>query len=68
MTEIEIRRFEQADDTRQFEHGSFEVVTIGGVTIGRASYEPGWIWSEHIGKPAGGSSASPLSRRCHRGG
>ena len=53
MAGIEIRRFEQADETRKFEHGSFEVVTIGGVTIGRASYEPGWIWSEHVGKPAG---------------
>ena len=42
-----------ADETRTFEHGSFELVTIGGVTIGRASYEPGWIWSEHVGKPVG---------------
>jgi hypothetical protein len=40
VTGIEIRRFEQADETRTFEHGSFELVTIGGVTIGRASYEP----------------------------
>ena len=53
MTGIETRRFEQADETRTFEHGSFELVTIGGVTIGRASYEPGWVWSEHVGKPAG---------------
>jgi len=53
VTGIEIRRFEQADETRTFEHGSFELVTIGGVTIGRASYEPGWIWSEHVGRPAG---------------
>lgn len=51
MAGIEIRRFEQADETRAFEQGSFELVTIGGVTIGRASYEPGWIWSEHVGKP-----------------
>jgi len=53
VTGIEIRRFEQADETRTFEHGSFELVTIGGVTIGRASNEPGWIWSQHVGKPAG---------------
>ena len=36
MTGIEIRRFEQADETRTFEHGSFELVTIGGVTIGQS--------------------------------
>jgi quercetin dioxygenase-like cupin family protein len=53
MTGIEIRRFEQADETRTFEHGSFELVTIEGATVGRASYEPGWVWSEHVGKPAG---------------
>lgn len=53
MAGIEIRRFEQADDSRTFEHGSFDEVTLGGVTIGRASYEPGWIWSEHVGKPTG---------------
>ena len=53
MTGIEIRRFEQSDERRAFEHGSFDLVTIGGVTIGRASYEPGWVWSEHVGKPAG---------------
>ena len=52
MAGIEIRRFERADESRTFEHGSFDVVTLGGVTIGRASYGPGWIWSEHVGKPA----------------
>jgi len=53
MAGIEIRRFEQADETRTFEHGAFELATIGGVTIGRASYEPGWVWSAHVGKPTG---------------
>ena len=53
MTDIEIRRFEEADERREFDKGSFELVSLGGVTAGRASYEPGWVWSEHIGKPAG---------------
>jgi hypothetical protein len=53
MADVEIRRFEHGDETRTFEHGSFELVTIGGVTIGRASYEPGWIWSEHVGNASG---------------
>lgn len=48
MNGIEIRRFEQADDSRAFEKGRFDLVTIGGVTIGRASYEPGWRWSVHV--------------------
>jgi quercetin dioxygenase-like cupin family protein len=52
MAGIEIRRFEDGDERREFEHGSFELVSLGGVTVGRASYEPGWIWSEHVGRPA----------------
>jgi quercetin dioxygenase-like cupin family protein len=53
MADVETRRFEQGDETRTFEHGSFELVTIGGVTVGRANYEPGWTWSKHVGKATG---------------
>jgi hypothetical protein len=34
MADVEIRTFEQDDENRTFEHSSFELVTIGGVTIG----------------------------------
>ena len=37
-----IKRFEQPDEVRTFEKGKFETVKIGSMTIGRASYEPGW--------------------------
>ena len=47
--ELDIRRFEAADEVRTFEHGTFELVQIGGMTVGRASYEPGWKWSVHVG-------------------
>jgi len=53
MGDIEIRRFESGDEIRMFEHGTFELVTLGGVTVGRASYEPGWVWSEHVGAATG---------------
>jgi hypothetical protein len=53
MTDFVIRQFEKADETRAFEHGSFELVSLGGLTVGRASYQPGWVWSEHVGKPNG---------------
>jgi hypothetical protein len=59
MTGIEIRRFAEPDESRSFELGSFEVVTVGGTTVGRASYEPGWVWSEHVGK-ASGESMCPV--------
>jgi quercetin dioxygenase-like cupin family protein len=51
-----LKRFEQPDETRTFPKGKFEIVRIGGMTLGRATYEPGWRWSEHVGKGAGASS------------
>ena len=48
-----LKRFEEPDEIRQMEKGKFELVTIGGITIGRATYEPGWKWSEHVGKALG---------------
>lgn len=53
---IDIRRFDRPDETRTFEKGCYDVVTVGGVTVGRASYEPGWKWSQHVGPMAGTKS------------
>ena len=50
MDRLEIKRFEEAEEVRRFEHGVFELVQIGGMTVGRARYEPGWKWSEHVGE------------------
>jgi quercetin dioxygenase-like cupin family protein len=51
--EVILRRFESPDETRVMEKGKFEVVRIGGLTVGRATYEPGWRWSEHVGPTVG---------------
>ncbi|HJS81148.1 MAG TPA: cupin domain-containing protein [Vitreimonas sp.] len=51
--DVILKRFETPDETRVFEKGRFDLVTLGGMTIGRASYEPGWKWSEHVGKATG---------------
>ena len=40
------------------EKGRFDLVRLGGMTIGRATYEPGWKWSEHVGPSVGAT-------RCH---
>ena len=52
MYEIILKRFETPDEVRKFEKGKFEIVHLGGMTIGRATYEPGWKWSTHVGKGA----------------
>lgn len=44
-----LKRFEDPDEVRHMDKGTFELVHIGGLTIGRATYEPGWKWSEHVG-------------------
>jgi quercetin dioxygenase-like cupin family protein len=48
-----IKRFEIPDEVRVFEKGRFELIGIGGMTIGRATYEPGWKWSIHVSPVVG---------------
>jgi hypothetical protein len=49
VDEFLLRRFEEPDEVREFAHGRFELVHVGGMTLGRATYQPGWRWSEHVG-------------------
>ena len=56
--DVILRRFESPDETRTLIKGKFEIVTLGGMTIGRATYEPGWKWSEHIGPTVGTTRCS----------
>ena len=51
--DVILKRFDKPDEVRHFEKGKFEIVHIGGVTIGRATYAPGWKWSEHVGRSLG---------------
>lgn len=53
MLDVIIKRFEQPDEVREMVKGRFEIVRLAGLTIGRASYEPGWRWSEHVGPTVG---------------
>ena len=53
--DILLKRFERPDEVRRFEKGRFEIVRIGGLTIGRATYDPGWRWSLHVGPSVGAS-------------
>jgi quercetin dioxygenase-like cupin family protein len=48
-----LKRFDQPDEARPLIKGKFEIVRLGGMTIGRATYEPGWKWSEHVGPQVG---------------
>ncbi len=50
-----LERFKSPSEVREMIKGRFEVTDIEGMTVGRATYEPGWKWSEHVG-PALGQS------------
>ena len=56
LYDVILKRFEQPDEVRTFEKGRFELVRIHGMTIGRATYEPGWKWSVHVGASLGAKS------------
>ena len=53
MDDVILKQFEAPDEVRQMSKGRFEIVRIGGVTIGRATYEPGWKWSVDVGPSVG---------------
>jgi len=53
-----LKRFEEPDEVRELDHGRFEVVRLGGMTIGRATYQPGWRWSTHVGPAVGAQRCS----------
>lgn len=60
MTDLAVmlKRFDSPDEVREMLKGRFEIVNIGGMTIGRATYEPGWKWSEHVGPGVGSALCS----------
>jgi quercetin dioxygenase-like cupin family protein len=58
MNDVILKRFEHPDEIRTMAKGKFEIVRLGGLTIGRATYEPGWKWSLHVGPAMGASRCS----------
>ncbi len=51
-----LKSFDSPDEVRVMQKGRFELVHM---TIGRATYEPGWKWSEHVG-PSVGATRCPV--------
>lgn len=48
MPSLEVKNLGKPDETRKFEKGMVELVSMGGATVGRLRLEPGWRWSTHI--------------------
>ena len=57
MAGLERKRFDSPDDSRSFQgNGGVEIVNIGDGVVGRATFEPGWKWSDHV-KPIAGTDS-----------
>tara|TARA_B100001758_G_C18415976_1_gene619713 strand:- start:6177 stop:6569 length:393 start_codon:yes stop_codon:yes gene_type:complete len=48
MMDLIIKRFSNPDEVRVFKKGKFELLALPGMTIGKATYSPGWKWSEDV--------------------
>jgi quercetin dioxygenase-like cupin family protein len=59
LIDLQLLNLAAPDEVRTFEKGRFELYRIGPLTIGRATYEPGWRWSEHVG-PGSGAASCPV--------
>ena len=48
MEKAELKTFGKPDEVREFPQGKLELIKIGGATIGRAVFQPGWKWSTSV--------------------
>ena len=48
MDDLILKQFDKPDEVRNFEKGKFEIVQMPTMTIGRATYKPGWKWSKDV--------------------
>ena len=58
MKGMTIKRFDQPDKIVEFEKGRLHVVELGGMVVGRAEYEPGWLWSRDVAGEEGNALCS----------
>jgi quercetin dioxygenase-like cupin family protein len=54
--DLQLVSFDEPAEVRTFEKGRFELYRVGPTVLGRATYEPGWKWSAHVGAASGEAS------------
>jgi quercetin dioxygenase-like cupin family protein len=54
--DLELVNLDSPAEVRTFEKGKFELYRVGPTALGRATYEPGWHWSKHVGPATGQTS------------
>ena len=58
MAGMERKNISSPDETRPFKDGKgqLDLVNLPGGLVGRATFQPGWKWSEHV-KPIAGTDS-----------
>ena len=66
MSGLVRRSFDSPEEVRQFEGGSghLELVNLESGPVGRASFHPGWKWSEHV-KPIAKTASCQAAHTCY---
>jgi uncharacterized cupin superfamily protein len=54
------KSFDTPEETRNVDKGKVEVLNLGGVQVMRATFQPGWKWSECV-KPVAGTDSCQVS-------
>ena len=50
---MEVKSITAPEETRAFDGGRMEIVWVGGTTVVRATFEPGFRWSDSLGPRVG---------------
>ena len=53
MASMQVRSFESADEVREMDRTTVDVLRLPGGTVARFTFQPGWKWSECVGPKAG---------------
>lgn len=48
VNSMEVKSLNVPDEIRTFDKGKLELVKIGGATVGRGVFQPGWRWSTSV--------------------
>ena len=64
MLDIILKNFDRPDEVRIFDKGKFEIIRIGGLAIGRGTYEPGMALVDGCRPGGAGSSRCNVEHVC----
>ena len=48
MSGMQKKTLSHPDEVRTFPNGELDLVSLGGITFGRGTFQPGWKWSTSV--------------------